>query len=66
MASCDPETFRLAAIEKIFEAPFSTATGVRLLPKGRDSFHTIFSALREAKTLICLEFYIFRNDETGR
>lgn len=54
------------SIEKIFEGKFSIATNVKLLWKGIDSFKTIFDAVKEAKELICLAFYIFRNDETGR
>jgi cardiolipin synthase len=38
---------------------------VKLLYKGRDSFDAIFESARNAKRLICLQFYIFRNDETG-
>jgi cardiolipin synthase len=33
--------------------------------KDKDLFHNIFNLIKEAKELICLEFYIFRNDETG-
>ncbi|MCI0468744.1 MAG: phospholipase D-like domain-containing protein [Nitrospirae bacterium] len=38
---------------------------MQLLWKGKDTFNVIFDAVRDAKLLICLEFYIFRNDETG-
>ncbi len=42
-------------------------TGTRSLfcGKTRNLFHNIFEIIRNAKELICLEFYIFRNDETG-
>jgi cardiolipin synthase len=36
-----------------------------LLWKGRDSFQIIFDAVDRAEKLICLQFYIFKNDETG-
>jgi cardiolipin synthase len=58
-------TFTTHAIEKIFKGKFSTATNIQLLYKGNESFTTIFDAIRNAEKLICLEFYIFRNDETG-
>ena len=58
-------TFTTHAIEKIFEGKFSYASNIQLLYKGHDSFEAIFNALRSAESLICLEFYIFRNDETG-
>lgn len=58
-------TFTTHAIEKIFEAKFSYATNIRLLYKGHESFSAIFDAIKNAEKFICLEFYIFRNDETG-
>ncbi|GER93926.1 hypothetical protein A45J_1684 [hot springs metagenome] len=53
------------AIERIFEGKFSLASNIQLLWKGNESFQTIFDTIRTAEKLICLEFYIFRNDETG-
>ncbi|MDI6727387.1 MAG: phospholipase D-like domain-containing protein [Thermodesulfovibrionales bacterium] len=58
-------TFTAHAIEKIFKGKFSSATNINLLWKGNESFQTIFDEIRNAEKLICLEFYIFRNDETG-
>jgi cardiolipin synthase len=58
-------TFIKDSIEKIFKSKFSTATDIQLLWKGHESFEKIFHSINEAKKLICLEFYIFRNDETG-
>ncbi|MEW6117303.1 MAG: phospholipase D-like domain-containing protein [Nitrospirota bacterium] len=58
-------TFTIHSIESIFKSRFSVATSVQLLWKGKDSFDTIFDAVKKAERLICLEFYIFRNDETG-
>lgn len=51
-------------IQRIFGTPFTDGNKVTLL-KERDSFTIIFDAVRSAKELICLAFYIFRNDETG-
>lgn len=66
MISESSHNFTLYPIEKIFEGKFSIASNVKLLWKGTDSFNTIFDAIREAKEQICLAFYIYRNDETGK
>lgn len=56
----------IPSLERIFQTKFSLATQVQLLWKGKESFETIFGAVKEAERLICLQFYIFKNDETGR
>ncbi len=38
---------------------------VGLLSKGDRTFSAIFDAVRSAREIVCLQFYIFRNDETG-
>ena len=58
-------TFTIRGIETIFEEEFSTATTAQLLWKGSESFEKIFNAVKEAKLFIGLQFYIFRNDDTG-
>ncbi len=58
-------TFTTDSIEKIFGIEFSSASEVNLLWKGNESFLTIFDSIKNAEKFICLEFYIFRNDETG-
>jgi cardiolipin synthase len=57
--------FIIPSIERVFKGKFSFATHVQLLWKGRDSFQILFDALNKAEKFICLQFYIFRNDETG-
>jgi len=52
-------------IQRVYGTPFTDGNKVMLLWKGRESFQTIFDSVRNAKELICIEFYIFRNDETG-
>jgi cardiolipin synthase A/B len=52
-------------IERIAGRRFSLATRIQLLWKGKESFQSIFNAVRGAEKLICLQFYIFKNDETG-
>ncbi len=59
------QTFAAPSIEELVKEKFSTAHSIKLLWRGRESFTTIFDAVRSAKRLLCLEFYIFRNDETG-
>lgn len=58
-------SYTLSSIERVFKHKFSSATHVQLLWKGRDSFKTIFDAINNAERFICLQFYIFKNDETG-
>ena len=57
--------FTIPLIEKIFQDRFSSATRTQLLWKGKESFDSIFDAVNQAERSICLQFYIFRNDETG-
>lgn len=57
--------FFIEPIERIFKHRFSSATHVQLLLKGKESFRTIFDAVSRAEKFVCLQFYIFRNDETG-
>ena len=58
--------FTIPTLERIFQSTFSLATDVKLLWKGKESFEIIFNSVKEAERLICLQFYIFKNDETGR
>jgi cardiolipin synthase len=57
--------FATESIERIFKHRFSFATHVQLLWKGKETFQTIFDAVSRAEKFVCLQFYIFRNDETG-
>ena len=52
-------------IHRVYGTPFTDGNKVTLLWKDKESFSGIFDAVRKAEELICLEFYIFRNDETG-
>jgi cardiolipin synthase len=52
-------------IRRVYGIPFSEGNKVTLLWKNTESFRAIFEAVKEATEIICLEFYIFRNDETG-
>ena len=61
-----PEPLSKKGIQKISGSPFTVGNLVTLVWKDRESFLGIFDAVREAKHTIFLQFYIFRNDETGR
>ena len=58
-------SFKRLSIEGACGAHFIDGNSVSLLYKGRDSFDAIFNAIDDAREIICLQFYIFRNDETG-
>jgi cardiolipin synthase A/B len=53
------------ALYWVYGIPFTEGNKITLLWKNNELFHNIFEIIRKAKELICLEFYIFRNDETG-
>jgi cardiolipin synthase len=57
--------FTTKTIEQVYGTSFTDGNKVSLLWKSKESFHMIFDEIAMAKKLICLEFYIFRNDETG-
>jgi cardiolipin synthase A/B len=65
MATDFPKSFTPDAIQNIYGIPFTDCNKVTLLWKSKELFRTIFDFVKNAKELICLEFYIFRNDETG-
>ncbi len=53
-------------IQRIYGTSFTEGNTVTLVWKDKESFQGIFHAVRKAKKIICLQFYIFRDDETGR
>jgi cardiolipin synthase len=58
-------SFSKEGIEKIYRSPFIGGNSVELLGRGGDTFRRIFQAVSEAREIICLQFYIYRNDLTG-
>jgi cardiolipin synthase len=60
------QRFERAEIERIYRERFTDGNSVELLWKTADYFRRIFEAAEAAKKFVCLEFYIFRNDDTGR
>lgn len=59
-------TYSRETIEQITKSRFIDGNRIKILYKGRDSFETIFKNVEMAQRIICLQFYIFRNDETGK
>jgi len=57
--------FTKKQIQRVYGAPFTDWNKVTLLWRGKETFQKIFDAVKNAKELLCLEFYIFRDDETG-
>ncbi|HAM50018.1 MAG TPA: hypothetical protein DCP92_04750 [Nitrospiraceae bacterium] len=58
--------FNKSSIETVYGSSFIEGNSVILLHKGKETFDAIFKSIEGAKRLICLHFYIFRNDETGQ
>jgi len=52
-------------LEKVAKASFLPGNSVHLLKNGVSAFKEVFQAVKEAERMICLEFYIFRDDDTG-
>jgi len=52
-------------LEGISQVPFLPGNSVQVLKDGLAAFQEFFQAVEKAERLICLEFYIFRDDETG-
>lgn len=55
-----------SSIEEILGLPFTEENYVRLLRSGREIFEAVFNTIKDARRVICIEFYIFKNDDTGR
>lgn len=58
--------YNRSVIENITGFPFTEHNRVRLLVSGHRTFQIILDCISAAKDIICIEFYIFKNDETGR
>ncbi len=58
-------SFERRKIEGILRERFIDGNRVLLLHRGPETFETIFKYLEKAADIVCLEFYIYRNDETG-
>ncbi len=54
------------AIEKIIGSRFTDNNKVQLLVSGRETFQKILDSVASAHEIICIEFYIFKDDYTGK
>ena len=54
------------AIEKITGSRFTDNNEVQLLVSGRETFQMILDSVSSARKIICIEFYIFKDDYTGK
>lgn len=57
--------FTREEIEAIYRRPFIDGNSVELLVRGEQAFQRIFATIRSARKIICLQFYHFKNDDTG-
>jgi len=62
----DNSYFSRKNLQRLYGSHFTDDNKVTLLWKDQESFQVIFDSIKNAKELICLAFYIFRDDETGR
>jgi len=58
--------FEKSVIEEILRTPFTENNRVRLLRSGEETFQTIFDSVANAHAIICIEFYLFKDDDTGK
>jgi cardiolipin synthase len=61
----NPDPFK-SELEKILDLPFADNNDVQLFQTGQETFQEILSALSNARDIICIEIYIFKDDESGR
>ncbi|MBI4682348.1 MAG: hypothetical protein HY757_04515 [Nitrospirae bacterium] len=59
-------TFQKSIIENILGLSFTGNNRIQLLKNGRETFQTILDLVSAAREIICIEFYIFKDDDTGK
>ena len=64
--SSSENNFQRSAIERILSLSFSENNKVKLLTNGEETFNSILEAIAGARSNICIEFYIFKDDDTGK
>lgn len=60
----EEDSFR-KSLEKIGQSSFSPGNSIKILKDGDLAFAEVFRAIEKARRRICLEYYIFHDDETG-
>lgn len=65
---CDPPSNvdELKVITQLVRLPFTHSNRCELLIDGRQTYQSMFDAIRSAQHYILLEFYIIRDDNVGR
>ncbi|GBD95562.1 MAG TPA: cardiolipin synthase B [Nitrospirae bacterium] len=58
--------FEKSIIENILGIHFTDNNKVKLLESGRETFQKILDSVSSAREIICIEFYIFKDDDTGK
>lgn len=53
------------SLERLARRPFLAGNSVRVFPEGSSVFEEFFRAVAAAERTVCLDYYIFRDDETG-
>jgi cardiolipin synthase len=59
------DQFFRKTLENVGQTSFLTGNSIQVLKDGHLAFEEVFRAVEEAERFICLDFYIFRDDETG-
>ena len=62
----DDANARLGVLRAITRMPLRAGNDVRLLIDGRETFDAIFEAIDAAETEVLVQYYIIRDDESGR
>lgn len=52
-------------IEEILHIPFTENNYIRILENGEEIFQTILNSVSSARKIIFIEFYLFKDDDTG-
>ncbi|MDO8281341.1 MAG: phospholipase D-like domain-containing protein [Thermodesulfovibrionia bacterium] len=52
-------------IEEILRIPFTENNYIRILENGEEIFQTILNSVSSARKIIFIEFYLFKDDDTG-
>jgi cardiolipin synthase len=58
-------SFTRSAIESVYHQPFIDGNRVHLLWQGTDSMESIMAEVGKARQIVCVQFYIYRADESG-
>jgi cardiolipin synthase len=60
----EDQSFR-KTLENVAQASFLNRNSIQIFKDGHLAFEEVFLALEKAERFVCLDFYIFRDDETG-